>query len=31
MLWTAAANEDAQRLFARLGFRATMSEMTLEL
>jgi ribosomal protein S18 acetylase RimI-like enzyme len=31
MLWTAAANDDAQRLFARLGFRATMSEMTLEL
>ena len=31
MLWTAEPNEKAQRLFARLGFRRTMVEMTLEL
>jgi GNAT superfamily N-acetyltransferase len=31
MLWTAAPNEAAQRLFARLGFRPTMLEMTREL
>ena len=31
MLWTAAPNEAAQRLFERLGFRRTMIEMTLEL
>ena len=30
MLWTAALNEPAQRLFARLGFRRTMIEMTRE-
>jgi ribosomal protein S18 acetylase RimI-like enzyme len=31
ILWTAAPNEQAQRLFARKGFRMTMFEMTLEL
>lgn len=31
MLWTAEPNEAAQRLFARLGFRRTMVEMTREL
>jgi len=31
MLWTAPHNHAAQRLFGRLGFRATMVEMTLEL
>lgn len=31
MLWTAAPNETAQRLFERLGFRRTMIEMTMEL
>lgn len=31
MLWTAAANVPAQALFAMLGFRETMIEMTLEL
>lgn len=31
MLWTADRNEGAQRLFARLGFRRTMIEMTREL
>ena len=31
MLWTAAPNEAAQRLFESLGFRRTMIEMTLEL
>ena len=31
MLWTAEQNNDAQRLFERLGFRRTMIEMTLEL
>jgi GNAT superfamily N-acetyltransferase len=31
MLWTAAPNADAQRLFERLGFRRTMVEMTREL
>ena len=31
MLWSAAANERAQRLFERLGFRRTMIEMTREL
>src|SRR5204863_1425022 len=28
MLWTAPSNAAAQRLFRRLGFRATMIEMT---
>ncbi len=31
ILWTAAPNEGAQRLFLRLGFRETMIEMTKEL
>jgi hypothetical protein len=31
MLWTAEQNDSAQRLFARLGFRRTMIEMTREL
>jgi ribosomal protein S18 acetylase RimI-like enzyme len=31
ILWTAAPNEPAQRLFQRLGFRETMIEMTKEL
>jgi len=31
MLWTAEQNESAQRLFAGVGFRRTMVEMTLEL
>jgi ribosomal protein S18 acetylase RimI-like enzyme len=31
MLWTAAPNDPAQRLFDGLGFRRTMIEMTLEL
>ena len=31
MLWTAEQNADAQRLFARLGFRRTMVEMTREI
>ena len=31
MLWTAAPNEGAQRLFDRLGFRRTMIEMTKDL
>ena len=31
MLWTAAKNERARALFERLGFRATMVEMTREL
>jgi ribosomal protein S18 acetylase RimI-like enzyme len=31
LLWTAAPNERARRLFERLGFRATMTEMTKEL
>lgn len=31
MLWTAEANEGAQRLFAQSGFRRTMIEMTREL
>jgi ribosomal protein S18 acetylase RimI-like enzyme len=31
MLWTAEQNDGAQRLFARLGFRRTMIEMTREL
>jgi GNAT superfamily N-acetyltransferase len=30
MLWTAAKNAPAQRLFERLGFRRTMIEMTRE-
>jgi GNAT superfamily N-acetyltransferase len=30
MLWTAQKNEEAQRLFERLGFRRTMIEMTRE-
>ena len=31
ILWSAAPNETAQRLFRGLGFRETMVEMTLEL
>jgi ribosomal protein S18 acetylase RimI-like enzyme len=31
VLWTASRNEDAQRLFSRLGFRPTMIEMTREM
>jgi ribosomal protein S18 acetylase RimI-like enzyme len=31
LLWTAAQNERAQRLFAKKGFRTTMFEMTREL
>ena len=31
VLWTAARNESARRLFERLGFRHTMSEMTKEI
>ena len=31
VLWTAERNEAAQRLFASMGFRRTMIEMTLEL
>lgn len=31
MLWTAAQNEGAQKLFESLGFRRTMIEMALEL
>jgi ribosomal protein S18 acetylase RimI-like enzyme len=31
ILWTAAPNEAAQRLFRGLGFRDTMLEMTMEL
>jgi GNAT superfamily N-acetyltransferase len=31
ILWTAAQNSTAQRLFAAAGFRPTMMEMTLEL
>jgi len=31
VLWSAAANAGAQRLFHRLGFRDTMIEMTIEL
>jgi ribosomal protein S18 acetylase RimI-like enzyme len=31
VLWTAARNEAAQRLFAGAGFRGTMLEMTREL
>lgn len=31
ILWTAAQNDDAQRVFARKGFRVTMHEMTREL
>ena len=31
VLWTAEKNDPAQRLFARLGFRRTMIEMTREL
>lgn len=31
MLWTATPNERGRRLFDRLGFRATMVEMTKEL
>jgi len=31
VLWTAAPNAGAQRLFERRGFRPTMVEMTLEL
>jgi len=31
ILWTAEPNEPAQRLFARVGFRRTMIEMTREL
>lgn len=31
LLWTAVQNEAAQRLFAGMGFRATMIEMTREM
>ena len=31
VLWTAAQNERAQRIFAAAGFRTTMIEMTMEL
>ncbi len=31
VLWTASRNEGARRLFERMGFRHTMSEMTREL
>jgi ribosomal protein S18 acetylase RimI-like enzyme len=31
LLWSAAPNEQARRLFERLGFRSTMVEMTREL
>jgi ribosomal protein S18 acetylase RimI-like enzyme len=31
VLWTAASNDSARRLFERLGFRHTMTEMTREL
>jgi len=31
LLWTAAPNESARRLFVRLGFRHTMTELTREL
>jgi ribosomal protein S18 acetylase RimI-like enzyme len=31
LLWTAEQNESAQKLFAKLGFRRTMIEMTREL
>ena len=31
ILWTAAPNDAARTLFARLGFRETMVEMTMEL
>lgn len=31
VLWSVERNEAAQRLFARLGFRRTMVEMTREL
>ena len=31
VLWTAAPNDAARRLFARLGFRHTMTEMTKEI
>ena len=31
LLWTATPNEPARRLFARLGFRSTMIEMTRDL
>jgi ribosomal protein S18 acetylase RimI-like enzyme len=31
LLWTAEQNEGAQKLFAKLGFRRTMIEMTREL
>jgi RimJ/RimL family protein N-acetyltransferase len=30
VLWTAAPNEPARRLFERLGFRHTMTELTKE-
>jgi ribosomal protein S18 acetylase RimI-like enzyme len=31
VLWSAAKNDGAQRLFEQLGFRRTMVEMTKEL
>jgi GNAT superfamily N-acetyltransferase len=31
VLWTAARNDSARRLFERLGFRHTMTEMTREI
>jgi hypothetical protein len=30
VLWSKSGNESAQRLFAQLGFRDTMVEMTLD-
>ena len=30
VLWSKSRNESAQRLFAKLGFRETMTEMTLD-
>ena len=30
VLWSKSGNDDAQRLFAKLGFRQTMIEMTLD-
>jgi predicted GNAT family acetyltransferase len=31
MLWTSTANAAARQLFEQAGFRATMTEMTLDL
>jgi GNAT superfamily N-acetyltransferase len=30
VLWSKSGNDAAQRLFARMGFRETMTEMTLD-